>query len=287
MTAKPLLLRSIVSILLLAPFAASPVRASTADMQSDSLVKRALASELRNARDIRHPMRYRLRKASPRLTSTKEIFETMDGAVARLVEINDRPLSQADEQKEQARLDGLLSDPSRQSHRKQAEEDDAARAIKVLRALPQAFIYRFVDVDTGPTGKLYKYNFWPNPDFDPPDLETQVLKAMSGAIWIDPAQVRVARLEGHLTKDVNFGWGILGRLNKGGWIVIAQEDVGERQWRIVRFQMVMSGRVLFKSRTFDTVQEQSHFTPVPVGLTYAQAIGMLRAGPPGSVSASR
>ena len=30
-------------------------------------------------------MRYRLRKSSPRLTSTKEIVETKDGDVARLV----------------------------------------------------------------------------------------------------------------------------------------------------------------------------------------------------------
>ena len=56
-------------------------------------------------------MRYRLRKTSPRLTSTKEIFETKDGAVARLILINDKPLSAADEQKEDARLDALLERP--------------------------------------------------------------------------------------------------------------------------------------------------------------------------------
>ena len=99
-------------------------------------------------------MRYRLRKSSPRLSSTKEIFETKDGAVARLVAINDRPLSPADEQKEQARLDGLLSDPSRQRHRKQSEDEDTARAMKVLRALPNAFIYQVCRRSgTGPTGQ--------------------------------------------------------------------------------------------------------------------------------------
>ena len=61
---------------------------------------------------------------------------------------------------------------------------------------------------------------------------------MTGEIWIDPVHERVVRLEGHLQQDVDFGWGILGRLNKGGWIVIEQADVGERQWRIVHFQMV-------------------------------------------------
>ncbi len=54
---------------------------------------RALANELRAAQDTSHPMRYQLRKTSPRLTTTKEIYETRDGDVARLVAINDKPLS--------------------------------------------------------------------------------------------------------------------------------------------------------------------------------------------------
>ena len=40
-------------------------------------------------------MRYQLHKTSPRLTTTKLIGETRDGEVARLIAINDKPLSQA------------------------------------------------------------------------------------------------------------------------------------------------------------------------------------------------
>ena len=42
--------------------------------------------------------------------------------------------------------------------------------------------------------------------------------------------------------------------------------------------MAMSGRVLFKTRSFDTTEEESQFSPVPVGMTYQQAIQMLRSG---------
>ena len=72
--------------------------------RTTALVKRALAAEVRAAQDTQHPMRYHLRKSTPRLTSTKIIFETKDGAVARLIAINDKPLSAEDEQKEQDRL---------------------------------------------------------------------------------------------------------------------------------------------------------------------------------------
>ncbi len=248
--------------------------------EDDVLVQRALANEVRAASDALHPMRYRLHKASPRFASTKDIFETRDGAVAHLIAVNDAPLSRADQQKEQARLDGLISDPGRQRHRKQSEDADTARAIKVLRALPTAFLYHFAGTGEGPVGKVEKFTFTPNPKFDPPDLEMQALTQMSGELWIDIEHERVARLEGHLQQDVDFGWGILGRLNKGGWIVIEQANVGEHQWRIVHFQMSMSGRVVFKNKVFDTTEDESQFAPLPVGLTYRQAIQMMDAGSP-------
>jgi hypothetical protein len=247
-----------------------------------ALVDRALANELNAAQETSqepsHPMRYRLRKTSPRLTSTKEIVETRDGEVARLISIGDKPLCATDEANEEARLNALLGDPARQRRRQQAEDDDAGRVLKVLRALPSAFVFQDAGPGEGPTGKVEKFTFRPNPAFNPPDIETEVLPAMSGEIWIDPVHLRVARLEGHLQQDVNFGWGILGRLNKGGWIVIEQADIGESQWRTVRFEMQMSGRVLFKNRVFDTTEEQTNYAPLPAGMSYQKGIEMLLSG---------
>lgn len=243
-----------------------------------ALVDRALANELNAAQDASHPMRYQLHKTSPRVTTTKEIMETRDGEVARLLSINDKPLSSTDEASEEARLRELAGDPGKQRHRKQSEDDDSARALKVLRALPSAFLFQDAGPGQGPMGKVEKFTFRPNPEFDPPYLETEVLPAMTGEIWIDPVHVRVARLEGHLQRDVDFGWGFLGRLNKGGWIVIEQADVGQGQWRTVHFQMQMSGRVLFKTRVFDTAEDQSNYAPLAQGMSYQKAIEMLLAG---------
>ena len=247
--------------------------------QGLALVQRALANELRAAQDANHPMRYQLRKTSPRLTTTKEIYETRDGEVARLILINDKPLGEADEQKEEARLDELLGDPGKQRKRKQGEDTDAGRALKVLRVLPSAFEYQYAGPSQGPGGALERFTFRPNPNFSPPDLETQALTAVAGEIWIDAAHERVIRLEGHLQQDVDFGWGILGRLNRGGWIVIEQAQVGGGQWRTVRFQMAMSGRVFLKSRTFDTMEDETGFAPLAAGLDYRKAIGMLLTQP--------
>lgn len=281
---------------LLALGALAPPRAIAKENPADTvLVQRALAAELIAAQDTQHPMRYRLRKASPRLATTKEIVETKDGAVARLVAINDQPLSEADNVKEQTRLNGLLVDPGKQRHRKQAEQDDLNRVLKVMRALPTAFLYQYSGPGVAPAGRpgaspagrIERFSFKPNPAFNPSDLETMALTQMAGELWIDPDQARVTRLEGHLQQDVDFGWGILGRLNKGGWIVLEQAEVQTRQWRIVHFQMVMTGRLVFRSKSFDTVEDQTNYAPLPVGLTYAQGIQFLRAAPPNPEQARR
>ncbi|HEU5457726.1 MAG TPA: hypothetical protein VFU68_03840 [Terracidiphilus sp.] len=257
---------------------AQPVRG--APQPDASLVDRTLALELRNARDFAHPMRYLLQKSSPRLATTKAIIETRDGAVARLLSVNGKPLSGPDEQREQARLRALLESPDSQRSRKRREDADVSRALKVLRALPLAFRYQYAGSIEGANGPLDRFTFSPNPAYDPPDLETQVLTAMAGEIWIDPGHERVVRLEGRLQRDVNIGWGILAHLNKGGWIQIDQAEVTPGRWRVVRFQMQMDGRVFFKSKSFDTLEQESGFAPVAANLTYVQAIRMLGDDPP-------
>ncbi len=250
---------------------------AVAPEEAQALVDRALANELRAAEDPNHPMRYLLRKTTPRLTTNKEIYETKDGEVAQLLSVDNQPLSAEAEEKEQARMTALYRDPGRQRHRKQEEAEDAERALALLRALPRAFVYQYAGSAESTGEMVERFNFRPDPDFSPSDLETQILKSMAGEIWIDPAQERVTRLKGRLLRDVDFGWGLVGRLAKGGWIEIDQADVGGGQWRTVRLQMAMSGRVFFKSRNFDTVEEESRFAPLPVGLGYRQAIELLRS----------
>ncbi len=241
-----------------------------------ALLQHALANEIAAAQDISHPMRYVLRKSSSRLATTKNMIETRDGVVAMLVAVNDQPLSVEEQAREQARLNALLADSGKQRHRKQAEDADTARAMEVLRVLPTAFLYRYAG--RGP-GTVERFAFRPNPKFSPPNLETQVLTEMSGEIWIDPAQARVTRLQATVQQDVDFGWGILGRLYKGGWIIIDQADVGGGQWRIVKFQMALSARVVIKNRNFATAETESQFAPVPQAMNYRDAIAMLRAAP--------
>lgn len=247
--------------------------------QAQTLVDRALTGELKIAQKTGRPMRYTLRKATPNLTTTKKIVETGDGDVARLVSVNGHPLNAEQEQRELARLDALLGNPTQQEHRKHSEDSDTARVLRILRSLPRAFAYQYVGPGTSAMGPVEEFTFVPDRNFSPSNMEEQVLTVMTGRLWIDPSAQRVVLLEGRLKHDVNYGMGIIGRLNKGGWVSIEQAPVGGDQWRIVHLQLAMTGRVLFFSKSYDVVQEQSDFRPVPVGMSYRDAIALLRKAP--------
>ncbi|HTJ31133.1 MAG TPA: hypothetical protein VL346_11565 [Acidobacteriaceae bacterium] len=250
--------------------------------EAQSLVKEVLAAELKAAQSdpIDHPLQYRLHKVSPRYSSTKLVVETKDGDVARLLEVNNAPLSLESQQAESARLQSLLDDPSLQRHRQEREQGDAERAHKIMQALPDAFLYQYAGVVDTPQGPSYRLTFQPNPKFAPDDLEAQALKGMAGELWIDTAQRRVTRLEGRRIHDVDYGFGILGKLDEGGTLLLEQADIGNNQWRTTRMVLVMSARLLIKTVKLDTTLELSEFHPVSPGLSYQHAIELLRTAAP-------
>jgi hypothetical protein len=267
---------------LAAPSVPPPPMAPLTNDEAQALVKRVLAVELDAAQNgpIDHPMQYRLRKTSPRYSSAKLIIETRDGDVARLLEVNGAPLSPESEQNEAARLQALLDDPGLQHHRQEREQGDAERARKIIHALPDAFLYQYSGIVETPHGPSYRLSFQPNPKFDPEDLEAQALKGMAGELWIDVAQKRVTRLEGKRIHDVDYGWGILGKLDEGGTLLLEQADVGEGQWRTTHMVLVMNARLLVKTIKLDTTLELSDYAPIQSGISYKDAIQILRKNDP-------
>ena len=77
-----------------------------------ALVQAAIDNELKNSYGHRPPARYLLRKKTRNTDTTKEIVETSQGGVARLVAIHNQPLNATQTQTELQRLQELASDPA-------------------------------------------------------------------------------------------------------------------------------------------------------------------------------
>ncbi len=251
-----------------------------------TLVRDASWNELHSSGSGR-PFRYRLRKVDDKKITTKEIVETREGDVARLLQVNDQPLSPEQEQAETDRLQDLLDHPEKQQHRLEAEKKDSGRADEMVRLLPDAFLYTYEGMVAGPNGPAYRLSFKPNPHFNPPDREALVYHGMVGELWIDQNEKRLAKIDAHLIQDVEFGWGIVGRLFKGGTILVEQKDVGEGHWEQTHMKLDLTGKILMmKSVSFITTEDASHFVPVPKGIGYQDAIHLLQKEPATSGPAS-
>src|SRR5271156_1375635 len=239
-----------------------------------ALVRRAAHNEL-TVRD-HHPYRYTLHKIDDGRITTKEIVETKDGDVARLIATGDKPLSGDAEQAEIDRLNNLLAHPEIQAHRHQKEQEDSNRANEMIRMLPDAFIYHFEGMVDGPSGPCFRLSLKPNPNFTPPDREGEVYHGMAGELWIDQREERMVKLDAHLIADVNFGWGILGKLYQGGTIVVKQKDVGEGHWETTHMRLRLQGKILMiKSLDIETTEDASDFEPVRPQMSYQDAVHLL------------
>jgi hypothetical protein len=99
---------------------------------------------------------------------------------------------------------------------------------------------------------------------------------MSGKMWIDQADRRLIRLDGSLFEDVTFGWGLLGRLNKGGTFSIMQSRVGDNHWEYVSLDVKMVGHaVIFKSINVKQLERLTDFHRVSDNLTISEAYQLL------------
>jgi hypothetical protein len=156
------------------------------------------------------------------------------------------------------------------------QQSETERRIKMLKALPRALIFELDGHENG----LLRFTFRPNPDFSPKDRETQMYRGMEGTLWLEPRQERIVRIEGKLVKDVSFGWGILGRLNKGGIYEIAQTQISPGVWRITTLNVDVKGRVLLVN-SFKMFREEnnSHFRRTPASMTYPDAVQALLSAP--------
>jgi hypothetical protein len=219
--------------------------------------------------------RFKERTESSSGSEMRDVIETSQGRADRIVAINDKPLADDQNQKQYRRLQKLLTDSSALRDELKDQKDETQRRIRMARAMPDAILLQ--PAGTEPDGQL-RFTFTPNPAFSSRDRETQIYRGMRGTVWIDPVRERITHVKAELFKDVTFGWGILGKLNKGGHYELAQTQVAPGIWEMTLLDVDFRGSVLLFGRIRIQRKETStDFTPTPPGLTLQSAIEQLLA----------
>jgi hypothetical protein len=265
--------------------AAVPLLSFSGDSPSPiELVRAAVANEVAAANDNSTKHLFRSRKQTPQGSQTRLYVETREAMAGMTIAYNDKPLAPEQSQGEEARLADLVAHPDQLSRKHFQEKDSAERTLRIVKALPDAFLYDYDGeergtADLGKDGaRLVRLKFRPNPAFAPPSRVEQVLQGMQGFVLIDSTARRIARIDGTLFKEVGFGWGILGHLDKGGHFLVEQSEVGDGSWDISRMSLKFTGKILlFKSIAITSEEVFSEFRRVPPDTTFAQGVEMLKA----------
>jgi len=111
---------------------------------------------------------------------------------------------------------------------------DVLRASKLINPRRERFRSRDVIV----------FDFEPLPGYKPQKNYEKLFGKMAGALWIDPIDKQVARVEARLVEAYKIGGGMLASLKEGANFTVEQERVNQEIWLPTRAEINLGVRVL-------------------------------------------
>ncbi len=160
--------------------------------------------------------------------------------IRRLIEKNDKPLSEKEQADEDKSVQKRVAEIEKEIAKKEAravsqsktgtpDEDgqrisiaEVLRASRLINPRRERFRGREVVV----------FDFEPNPDFDFKNAKSflKFFGKTAGVMWIDEKDKQVARLEAVLFDNFKIGGGFVANLKKGASFALEQERVNEEIW---------------------------------------------------------
>ena len=249
----------------------SAVEAQNSSAQPGAIVRRSAQNLLKQIRSPT-PIRFQERMEAPWGSEIRDVIFTKEGRVDRLIAVGDRPLTAAQQKKEVDRLKALLQRSASQTVTPE-QDAETQRRLKLVAAIPTAFSYQMSG--TQESGIL-EFKFFPAEYFNPESRETRVYKGMRGVIQVDPRVDQLLRVDGEIFRNVSFGWGILGRLHKGGHFRIEQREVLPNVWEITDMDFDFTYTVFFFSQShYICKTSNTAYTRIDPDTRRAEAIEML------------
>lgn len=252
-------------------FPATYAPAQTPAQSAHDFMKDVVYNELQDRAKL-SLWEYRVEKRLGQQTLLEYQVETVDGPVHRVLANLDAPLTEVQRKEEQARVAELERDPSLQARIKQQHDDDEQRLERLMKLMPNAFLFDYDGVDDG----LMRLKFRPDPSYTPPTYESRVFHGLGGTVWVDSQRKRLVHLDGTIVERIDFGFGLLGHIEKGGTFELKRQAVDATHWKTSLVDLKISGRVIF-FKTVDKNQREvrSDFKGVPVDTTMQQGNKLL------------
>jgi len=213
----------------------------------------------------------------------RDVIESKDGTVARLILKDGKPLTAEQDKAERQRLNDMLASPAAYAKHVKNGESEKSMADKLIPLMPDAMTNTYTpgQPQSGRNGGAPEIvlDYKPNPKFVPPSTQAQALTGLQGRVWIDAKTHYVVRMEGTIFRPVNFGWGMLAHIYPGGKVEMDQTNVGGNRWIFTDFSMQLSVRALMvkKLDIRSSARTSNYQTLGP--MSYQDAIHLLLTTP--------
>jgi hypothetical protein len=262
--------------LLVAGVVVGPTWGQQQNLKAQEMVRVAMQTELNASRDDHSHWEYKDVYTGESGEKVLRVVETGKVSLKKKVQENGQPLTAEELKAEDERIKGFVNDPLQQAKQHRDSMQDDKRAESMLRMLPVAFLWSVKREDT----ETVTLGFVPDPAFEPPTMESRVFAAMAGEIVVEKRQHRIQTIEGKLVSDVTFGWGLFGRMKKGGTFQVERRQLTTGVWQITESHVHIDGKALL----FKTIGEQedelkSEFRRMPQAETLEQAAERLKREP--------
>jgi hypothetical protein len=247
----------------------------------NSWIQRAEQHELAILQDVAHPVRYLMRKQDRHGDRTREVIESAQGNVARLIQRDGKPITSAEDEAERTRLNSILSSPD--DFLKHEQRDSAGRTyvVQLLKLMPSAMIFTYAPGQPQPAGATSPQvviDFHPDPKFHPPTMVSEALTGLAGRIWIDARTGTMTRIQGDVLRPINFGWGVVARIYPGGHIELEQTCVDGTRWTFSHLEEDLTVReVMLHSVMEKTKMSAWNFQLLPAPMSVQDAVRTLLA----------
>ena len=203
----------------------------------------------------------------------REQVETAEGPIFRVIADHGRPLNADEQRSEEQRLNELVNKPGAMTRVRQDHLKDEERMRRVIEMLPTAFLYEYAGPNEGDEVRL---SFRPNPAFTPTGYEARIVHALTGTLVVNQRLKRMIAMRGQLMDRVDFGYGLLGYVEKGGWFEVQREQVSATRWKANLIEVHVQGRVLlFRNVSKDQREVRTNFQPVPHDISLISAKELL------------
>lgn len=277
------------AVLALSPLTAVALQSgpAAADLPPGTPASWAQAANINELEIVRsqgdRPLRYLQHKVNAKGDTTRQVIESRQGDVARLLRRNGHPITVAEDTAERARLQASLDSPGEFARHQQRAASLREQALQLIPLLHLAMLYNYTSGQPQPQGATTPQvvlDFRPNPAFRPPTMAAEVLTGMEGRVWIDAQSRCITRIDAHVLRPVNFGFGILAKIFPGGTIEFEQTHITTDRWIYSRLEEHLTARVLMvRTLPENTTITSWDFHPMPAQISYQEAIRLLLSMP--------